>query len=345
MAGEYFDGGQMPHEPVHRLPEELYVDVEKNIVYSCTDVALRNQETGELFLGSRQTEPQLGPWFVGGRDKYTTGTAANAALQVKNDLGLELPETRFKFISEYSTSFPVASPGREEHGRHTKNAVMCIDLHPDEVALLNDKVASGQIRDEYSSGHWYQPSEIANKDSDFPFALKQFVRDLYGHDLLMSALYDEALKENAERKKQSVHAQLAEIEARSRVHRIKEVSRLGYDESTAAELETIGGANTMYGIYWAASARKQLEGADVATIFEDLANDDKIGDFQIRRGLEAWGITPPEVMSDNGPMLRKVLRIASAAIRADEHLDKSVLSDLKQLQNLGHPGQSTDYQL
>lgn len=336
MSGEHFTGGEMPHQPIHRIDLELYEGVEANIVYGCTDVLLRDSSTGRVFLGDRQTEPQLGPWLVGGRNKYATGITENAALQVKNDLGLELAETRFEHIATYSTDFPIAAPGREDHGRHTMNAVMMADLTPEEVAALNSKVVSHEIRDEYSSGSWYDVHDITSPESDFPDALKQMVRDLYQHDTMKDAVLEDAYSEHEFREDQ----ERLEQEEREEKERIASLSLiLGLNIEQANTLEQHGGKNAMYSVMWAykSAARRDENGA---THLETEGLKDSIlhilgqknyGDVHVKRALQENGMQVPTVRSDNGPALRMVLETAVAAVNIDKELNGELFKNAERV--------------
>lgn len=327
MSGEHFSGGPMPHEPLKHLPTELYDDVERNIVYACTDVALRDLVTGDLFLGSRQTEPQIGPWFVGGRDVYATGIRKNAALQVKHDLSMDFDETRFSLASTYSTDFPIAGPGREDHGRHTQNAVMLVDLKPEEVSRLNQQVETGKIRDEYSHGAWYKPSEIGKPESDFPYVIKQFVRDLFTHDMARLIILQVAHDENdardvakAEGVKQPVDQQQLE-----RVEQLTD--DFGFSHEEAEALEASGGAKATSAITWARSGAQRGEDALRSTLDAILA-DKALGDAQISRQLQEQGLARPDFTSDNGPALRAILRTAALALQINQEHDGAIFKRL-----------------
>lgn len=342
----------MPHTPVERLDEDLYIGVEQNIVYACTDVALRDAETGKIFLGMRQTEPQLGPWFVGGRNKYATGISENAALQIKNDLGMDVPAGRFRHVATYSTDFPIAAPGREDHGRHTMNATMGIDLQPDEVTALNRKVAEGDIRNEYSSGAWYDPAEIAKPDSDFPYVIKQYVRDLYAHDLMMKALEADAYAEDDQRTAEREAADALAVArggveqvTKDKQNRIQDIERFGFAANEAADLESTGAGNALYGITWAHAASQEFDTDQLASFLEEMTPDQKVGDAQIKRMLRAKGITPPEVLSDNGPVLRQILNTAAKAIKYNQLHNGEIFAAMDAPKSLGRPGTHTEEQL
>lgn len=332
MSGEHFTGGKLPHEPIHRLPESLYEDVEKNIAYACTDVLLRDPSSGRFFLGDRQTEPQLGPWLVGGRSQYGLGIGENAAKQVDQDLGLEVESGRFKNVATYSTDFPIASPGREDHGRHTVNAVMMVDLTPEEVATLNAKIVAGELRDEYSGGSWYEPSNISDPKTDFPYAMKQLVRDVHRYDIAEEAILEEAYDENEVREKIAEE----EREERQEEERIANLQLLyGLNRENATAIEQLSGENSGYIVLWTAS---EAEGCKDRLSFEvtlnKLLNDKTIGDVQLRRLLRQDHISAPAYESDNGPALRSLLSAASLLLEVDRETNGSVLNKAANIQKL-----------
>ncbi len=323
MSGEHFSAGELPHEPVERLPLDTYVDVEKNIVYGTADVAFRNRATGEIFLGARSVEPQQGPWFVGGRLKYGKGIRDSAAEHVAHDLGLDLQPNRFENIAVYSTPFPVAGPDRENHGRHTVNATMCVELSPEEVEKLNEHFADGSVRDEYSGGAWYQPEEIAGSDTDFPFAVKQFVRDLHDFDLKQRAVVEEAYAENERRTSEKA-------ERRNDLEMIRDIVKLGLSGDDAERLVRLGGRNTRYAVHWTKYAINQIGRTKAAELIEAIQTDQQIGDFTRKRRLRERGITPPNV-ADNAPTLGMILSCASELIKIDTEQRGQFLEKIKPL--------------
>lgn len=332
MSGEHFTGGEMPHKPKDRLSESLYEDVEKNIAYGCTDVLVRDPVSGKFFLGDRQTEPQIGPWLVGGRNQYGVGISENAAKQVEQDLGMEIDEVRFKNVAMYSTDFPIAAPGREEHGRHTVNAVMMVDFTPDEVALLNSKIESSSIRDEYGGGAWYTPSEIAEPNSDFPYALKQLVWDVYRYNVAEEAIAEEAYEENdfrdriAEEKRQ-------EQEEKERTANLQLL--YGLDLKVATAIEQMSGENSGFIVLWTAAEAANFESnLEFETFLNKLLNNKEMGDVHLKRSLREAGISIPEHESDNGPALRSLLSAASLILHTDRSSDGALLTKATRIQKL-----------
>lgn len=336
MSGEHFSGGEMPHTPIQRIDNELYADVERNIVYGCTDVALRDPSTGKIFLGSRQTEPQIGPWLVGGRSMYAKGIDENAAMQVANDTGLTLSETRFHHIGTYSTDFPVASPGHEDHGRHTLNAVMMADLTPEEIEELNRRVANDELRDEYSHGRWYELSEIADDDSDFAYLLKQMVRDIHDHDTLRAALHSDAIDENEVRDLLAQEEREA-IEQRERIASLSLMFGLNTDEATA--IEEFASDNAGYAVMWAHMAEQKYSGRgdELANTLRNILGNDAFGDVEISRQIRSMGLSRPDIMSDNGPALRGVLNGAVLALDYNSKHDGKVFHKIAALDALRKP--------
>jgi len=335
MSGDHFPAGPRIHAESDYLPDDLMGAVEKNIAYACTDVALRNPDTGEIFLGTRQTEPQLGPWLVGGRNKYGLGIDENAALQVEKDLGLkEISPSRFKFIATYSTTFPAASPNRQDHGRHTVNSTMLLDLKTEEIDELNAKLGNGEIRDEYSSGHWYKPDDISSPGSDFPDALRQFVRDLKKYDRSYQADWDEAIQENTHRR---IHGSPEDAEKEVLIKADRLSKSYGLTDDEAYKITTASGANAEYAILWARTVNEQAENLK-EVISSILAADEYMGDYKVRKTFTGLGISPPEVMSDNGPAMRAILKGALLALEANENHEGKIFENLSKIRFLGRAG-------
>jgi hypothetical protein len=338
-SANHYPTGNQPQEIVRFLPDELMADVEANVVYACTDVVLRDSSTGHIFLGERQIEPQKGPWFIGGRNYYGKGFQENAELQVRGDLHMVIDSARFSLVTTDSTPFPAASPGREDHGRHTVNTVMSADLSPDEVAELNQHVASGDVRKEYSSGQWYDPKEITNPNSDFAYPVKDFVRHQYAADLLMRALREEAEEEDKVRMATKTESEMVNqswIQAS-----INSLSRMGFDEDTARSLVKTQGQFATAGAYWIGNAchemSKSLEQihrnafgysptnlspSELLNLIVDMFDDDSMGDYHILKKLESHGVARPNVISDNGPALQGTLKAAEAMLPYVQNYDE-----------------------
>jgi hypothetical protein len=337
MAGDHFSSGQLPHIPEGTLPDSIYKDVERNIVYACTDVALRNPSTGEIFLGTRQTEPQLGRWLIGGRNQYDASVIDNASLQVKNDLGIDITPGRFKFISSYSTTFPIAAPGREDHGRHTLNSVMLAELTDEEVQLLNEKIKNHQISDEYSGGGWFNPDKIAQKDSDFPDLLKSFIRDLRKYDRSYEQDWTEAIEENQKREKHETTEDINE-----RLKRSSEILQNQFAVLTPSESLDIvqkSGDNSQYAIRWARTVSSDTPVKELAELLDSILNKSPyIGDYVVRKLLASNGIIAPEVYSDNGPTMRSILHGARLALEINTRHNGELFEDMPAIRFIGRAG-------
>lgn len=344
MSGQHFTGGEMPHTPTKFLPNELMTQVEANVVYACTDVVLQDPATRMVFLGSRQIEPQKGPWLVGGRNAYGHSIEENATKQVGNDLGIDVDPSRFRHVATYSTDFPVASPGREDHGRHTQNAVMLANLKPDEVQAINEKVATGDIRDEYKGGKWHTRAEIADKNSDFPYAIKQLVRDLNDYDLLNDARHDAALQEDKAREAVQFEDAYAIRKQQESDQRVTELVRnFNLTPEQAAQIESASGPNATYSFLW---ARTESDNTDnLENVLKDILENPTLGDIAIRAKLKASGVHSPEVISDNGPALRAILGGGALAATFNDASNGELFMGVGKLQHLGRPGPHDNEQL
>lgn len=335
MSGEHFSGGRMPHHPEKFLPDDVYNQVERNVVYGCVDVTYRNPQTGELLFGSRQVEPQVGAWFVGGRMEYGKGIKMSAAKQTENDLGLGIPPERFQHIATYDTDFPVAGPGREDHGRNTLNATMCVDLTPEEVAEVSANLAEGKVSKEYGSGAWYRPSEIVKTDTDFPWTLKQFVRDLHAHDLMGEALREEADREDRKR----TVAKAENAEARQLIRGLVEMGLSGDD---ADRLVKRGGRNAQYAIGWARQGIDRLGSKKLDRQLSAWLESDS-GDWQLKQELRRSGLVVPDV-ADNGPALRAILSGALETLKVDRERSGALLKSVEPIP-ADQSGDLPDYEL
>lgn len=338
MSGEQFSGGTLQHSPNRYLPDDLMGNVEKDVQYACTDVALRDPDTGKLFLGNRQTEPQIGPWFIGGRNPYELGASQSGAFHVKRDLGLEITPSRFKTVAVYTTTFPAASPNRQEHGRSTQNAVTVVDLQPQELEKLNKNLSNGDVRDEYSGGQWVDPAEISKSDSDYPDLLKQFVRDLNRYDASYAADWDAAI---AEDKHRTIFGSPEDREKEILIQANRLEKQFGFTSDEAYEIAKQAGPNADYSILWAKAVEEDSteKKVEITEFISDILDADKyVGDYNVKKLFKENGLTAPEVFSDNGPAMRAVLRGARLAIEANDRHDGKIFKDLKRIQFLGRAG-------
>jgi len=188
--------GPLPIPP-QRAPQELYEEAHRNFTIGYSDVVLRNPESGEFFFPIRGIEPEKGSdWFIGGRIAVGETVEQSAARHVEHDTGLLIPSDRFTDVSHFGIAHVTEREGQGPLVRHAQNNVLVANLKPDEVEALNDIVANGKLTPEYSGGEWYDPK--TNK-KELPGPIKQFMRDLFGHEVMMEALHAMALEEYEQR--------------------------------------------------------------------------------------------------------------------------------------------------
>jgi hypothetical protein len=338
MSGEHFPSGKM-HElskQERRVGDETYAEVQKKIPVACVDVMVRDAESGKVFVPWRETEPQIGYWFFGGRGDYGSSPQVSAAMHIKRELKLddvdpddEAVTHRFKNLGVYSTPFPVAddrqaeAPDDQRYGRDTKNALMVFDMSPEEVEQLNANVTSGNVGPEQKSGRWMTLSEIAN-NRRLPDALRQSVRDLNNQSYIIKGALEDALGEEENRRNNPEKYLEAKREAEAKV-RLELVS-LGLNNTEADELMKTSQELSPDAVSWAKQATTAApEGVDPAAI-QALLDDPDNGDFHLRQGLQRLNLPTPEGISDNGPGLRLVLNGAIKTLELDAEQNGELLS-------------------
>ena len=190
------ENGPLPVPP-QRAPQQLYEDAHRNFTIGYSDVVLRNPDSGEFFFPVRDTEPEQGSdWFIGGRITVGETVEQSAARHVQHDTGLLIPAERFTDVSHFGIAHVTEREGQEPLVRHAQNSVLVANLKPEEVEALNHVVAGGKLSPEYSGGEWYNPE---TDKKELPGPLKQFMRDLFGHEVMIDALHTMAIEENEQR--------------------------------------------------------------------------------------------------------------------------------------------------
>lgn len=184
----FFPADEFPAPSPSHAPDDVYHGAHKYFQIGYTDVVLRNPATGEIFLPTRAIEPEKGSiWFVGGRTNAGETTQESAARHVEDDTGLSIAPGSFSEVSHFGIAHVTPRV------RDAKNTVLVANLKPDEVSKLNSTVSEGGLSKEYESGKWYDPKTV--KRETLPAPVRQFLRDYFDHQTMISALQDAAEEE------------------------------------------------------------------------------------------------------------------------------------------------------
>jgi len=157
------------------LPDREYGLALDALVKGCADVLVTSvgAEGLKILLGRRCVEPQPDWWFVGGRTRPGDTPEEGAARNVKRELGLALPTSRFRVVGSYSFVWRMRQQAPATNGTADVSTVLELRLGRDEASSIQvDSFAKSEYRD----AKWLDPLEILQ--GDFNPALQQAVRDL-----------------------------------------------------------------------------------------------------------------------------------------------------------------------
>ena len=157
FLGSYIEPGYAP-KPVH-LSDEVYTQVLDAIVVACVDIVLVSE--GRVLLGKRAWHPQKDWWIVGGRMHPGEEPEAAAARHAKRDLGLDLANNRFTYLTTYSAAWQTRRFEPVDRGTHTVSIVMTIELTPEEAQVI-------ELNEEYTEQQWLTAVEILANSSFHP---------------------------------------------------------------------------------------------------------------------------------------------------------------------------------
>lgn len=145
------------------LPDREYGLALDALVKGCSDVLVVSSDGQKLLLGRRKVEPQPDWWFIGGRSKPGDTTSAAAARNVKRELGLDFPESRFKVVANYSMVWSYREQAPTENGTADLSTIHAVRLTKEEeergVPSLDPK--------EYHESKWWEIEDLlSNGNSD-----------------------------------------------------------------------------------------------------------------------------------------------------------------------------------
>lgn len=165
---QFITGDFTPHHLF--LEDAEYGRALDALVKAVSDVLVTSADANRVYLGLRKVEPQPDWWYIGGRAKPGESPQQAAARNVRRELGLELPASRFKVIANYSFVWALRQQAPSDHGTADISTVHRLTLLPGEEAQvkLDDK--------EYRGARWFDCDEVLS--GEFHPALKQAIRDL-----------------------------------------------------------------------------------------------------------------------------------------------------------------------
>ncbi len=169
---EYVTTSKPDDNPLFRkyVTDEVYAEILSGVVVSCVDLLIYNPKSEKFLIGTRQQEPQVGDWVIGGRMRAGEQIASAAARNVKRELGLEIDSSKLRTVGHYQLIWD----SREQ--KHTPLGVLDDETNPTKIAgystgchmsstlelyPLDDKeLQELDHNEEYSSLRWLSPDEI-----------------------------------------------------------------------------------------------------------------------------------------------------------------------------------------
>jgi len=115
-----------PDSPPGRgfLPAPLYKTIYSLVPIVCVDILIHRP--GAFALGLRMEEPARGQWFPPGGRVYKGETLKQAARRkLREEIGLNAPQSQFTCLGVWETMFKTSSLGGS---KHTVNVVFAFDL-------------------------------------------------------------------------------------------------------------------------------------------------------------------------------------------------------------------------
>lgn len=155
------------------LPDREYGLALDALVKGCSDVLVVSSNGQKVLLGRRKVEPQPDWWFIGGRSKPGDTTAAAAARNVKRELGLEFPESRFEVVANYSMVWSYREQEPTENGTADLSTVHMIRLTESE----EQKDISLDPK-EYHESSWWDIEEVLSQVDRFHPCLRNSLSSL-----------------------------------------------------------------------------------------------------------------------------------------------------------------------
>ncbi|CAE7507243.1 NUDT12 [Symbiodinium natans] len=158
------------------------------LVKAVSDILVTSPDGARVFLGKRKVHPQPDWWVIGGRAKPGESPQEAARRNIRRELGLDIPPSRFEVIGSYSLTWAVRAQAPADHGTADISTMHRMVLHAAEESRLKID------EKEYADIGWHTKEEVLA--GDFHPVLKQAIRDLQVFEL--QKRLEEAVDQEAE---------------------------------------------------------------------------------------------------------------------------------------------------
>ncbi len=155
------------------LEDETYALALDALTKACSDVLVVSPDRKKVLLGLRQVHPQPDWWLIGGRSRPGQHPREAAADNVRRELGLGLPPSRFRVVGSYNLVWEHRQQRPQANGTADISTVHALVLTPEEF-----KKALKPDRKEYRAVEWTDIQAVLSGGDRYSPALQQFLRDL-----------------------------------------------------------------------------------------------------------------------------------------------------------------------
>mmetsp|Transcript_5092 Transcript_5092/g.7746 ORF Transcript_5092/g.7746 Transcript_5092/m.7746 type:complete len:251 (-) Transcript_5092:317-1069(-) len=133
------------------------------LVKGCSDVLVVSSDGNKLLLGKRKVQPQPDWWFIGGRSRPGDTTIAAAKRNVKRELGLDFPESRFEVVANYSMVWSYRKQEPTTNGTADLSTIHTVYLTKEEETAGIPELDAN----EYHESKWWAMDDVISQTDRF----------------------------------------------------------------------------------------------------------------------------------------------------------------------------------
>jgi ADP-ribose pyrophosphatase YjhB (NUDIX family) len=148
-VGDYIEDGYRGHQIF--VPTDIYSKVLDAIVVACVDVMLVYED--RAIIAKRAQFPHADWWLLGGR-MYTGEHLTQAASRLmRREAKLQLPESRFNFLTTFAGAWKKRTHDPVNNGTHTLSVVF-------RAAISKEELDGIELNEEYSAWKLMTPDDL-----------------------------------------------------------------------------------------------------------------------------------------------------------------------------------------
>lgn len=145
-----------------RMSEHDYTAAVSNTIIVCTDVVIINRERQTFYLAKRAAHPMKGIWWIGGRRHKGETPLEGIRFNFKRETGLDLPESRFTFVTILEYLWQDREQEPRYVGSHDLVHQFTVELTDEELA----QVHAGLDAHEYDQNFGLQEFDRARLEAE-----------------------------------------------------------------------------------------------------------------------------------------------------------------------------------